>query len=126
MLRIGGHRGPRRAASGGPGGRGSEKNQIEIELACRRRANLMSRSYFLALLLLAFLACTKAPPQSAAGRQAVDAELAEQLSRAVGDIAAGQARLDYISAFAQVSVVRGKQRRSFDAVLQAAPPGRLS
>jgi hypothetical protein len=91
---------------------------------------LISRPILLALFFLAFVtACAKAPPQtssSGAGRQAVDPELAEKLGLAVREIAANQSGLDYLSAFAQVSVERGKQRRLFDAVLQVAKPNRLS
>lgn len=79
------------------------------------------------LVLLVFLsACVKAPPRSAADRQAVDPAQARQLGLVVQEIAASQAKLDYLSAFAQVSVERGKQRRLFDAVLQVAAPNRLS
>ncbi|HKX13394.1 MAG TPA: DUF4292 domain-containing protein, partial [bacterium] len=87
----------------------------------------MRSSTLLLFTLLAFLpACVKAPPRSAADRQAVDPAQARQLGLAVQEIAASQAKLDYLSAFAQVSVERGKQRRLFDAVLQVAAPNRLS
>jgi len=90
----------------------------------------MFRYFLTALTLLPFLsACVKATPQSAASaakRQVVGAELAENLGASVQRIAHRQAEIEYLSAFAQVSVERGKQRRLFDAVLQVAPPNRLS
>lgn len=87
----------------------------------------MHRLFILSWISLLFLgACVKAPPRSAADRQAVDPAQARQLDLAVQEITAAQAKLGYLSAFAQVSVERGKQRRLFDAVLQVAAPNRLS
>ncbi|HKY62849.1 MAG TPA: DUF4292 domain-containing protein [bacterium] len=87
----------------------------------------MLRSLMTILFVAAFLAgCAKAPPRTAADRQAVDTAHAERVGLAVRKLAAKQAGLEYLSAYAQARIQRGKQGRHFDAVLEVAAPNRLS
>lgn len=90
----------------------------------------MSRLILATFIFVSLLpACVKTPPQSAAktgNRQVVEAAQAQTVQAKLQSFQDKQAGLGYLSAFAQVSIERGKQRRLFDAVIQAAPPNRIS